>query len=149
MQAKQLQADGQTTWVLVFDTDDEFMTELQRFAREQRLGGSHFSGIGAFRRAVLGYFDWDSKDYKRNPIEEQVEVVTLTGFVTEGDDGPKIHAHVALGRADGLAYGGHLLEGVVRPTLELEITESPRHLRRREDPETGLPLIDPDAPTRR
>jgi predicted DNA-binding protein with PD1-like motif len=145
MRAKRLHADGQTTWVLVFDTDDEVIGELQRFAREQGLGGSHFSGIGAFRRALLGYFDWKTKDYRRNPVEEQVEVVALTGFITEGADGPKVHTHVALGRSDGTAYAGHLLEGYVRPTLELEVDESPRHLRRRLDPESGLPLIDPGA----
>lgn len=142
MNAKQLQSDGQTTWVLVFDTDDKVMSELQSFAREQELGGSHFSAIGAFRRADLGYFDWNAKDYRKNPIEEQVEVVALSGFITEGEDGPKVHAHVALGRADGMAYAGHLLEATVRPTLELQIDENPRHLRRRHDPETDLPLID-------
>lgn len=133
------------SWVLIFDTDDEVIGELQRFAREQGLSGSHFSAIGAFRRATLGYFDWEIKDYKRNPIDEQVEVVALNGFITESDDGPKVHAHVALGRSDGSAYAGHLLEGHVRPTLELMVSESPRHLRRRLDPETGLPLIDPKA----
>lgn len=143
MRGRQL-TDGKS-WVLVFDAGDEVIGELRRFAREQGLGASRFTAIGAFRRAVLGYFDWERKDYRRNPVEEQVEVVALSGFITEAEDGPAVHAHVALGRADGQAYAGHLLEGHVRPTLELEITESPRHLRRRLDPESGLPLIDPRA----
>lgn len=143
MKVKRLR-DG-ATWVLVLETDDEVIGELRRFAQEEGLGGSHFSGIGAFRRAVLGYFDWENKDYKKIPIDEQVEVVALSGFITEGEDGPKVHAHVALGRSDATAYGGHLLEAHVRPTLELAISESPRHLRRRFDPESGLPLIDPEA----
>ena len=37
--------------------------------------------------------------------------------------------------------GGHLLEAHVRPTLEVLLTESPAHLRRRHDPESGLSLI--------
>ena len=37
--------------------------------------------------------------------------------------------------------GGHLLEARVRPTLELTLVESPAHLRRKHDPESGLALI--------
>jgi predicted DNA-binding protein with PD1-like motif len=44
-------------------------------------------------------------------------------------------------KRDGSAWGGHLLEGVVRPTLEIIVTESPQSLVRRPDPETGLALI--------
>jgi uncharacterized protein len=47
-----------------------------------------------------------------------------------------------LGRRDGAAVAGHLLEGHVRPTLEVVLTESPVHLRKRHDPESGLALID-------
>jgi predicted DNA-binding protein with PD1-like motif len=57
----------------------------------------------------------------------------------------KAHAHVVLGRRDGSTVGGHLLEAHVRPTLELMLTESPAHLRRMHDPETGLALIRIDS----
>ena len=43
------------------------------------------------------------------------------------------------------AMGGHLMEGHVRPTLEVILTESPRHLQRKFDPESGLALIDLQA----
>jgi uncharacterized protein len=53
----------------------------------------------------------------------------------------QVHAHVVVGRADGTAHGGHLLEAHVWPTLEVVLTEAPAHLRRELDEETGLPLI--------
>ena len=37
--------------------------------------------------------------------------------------------------------GGHVKQAVVWPTLEVIVTESPAHLRKRVDPETGLALI--------
>jgi hypothetical protein len=40
------------------------------------------------------------------------------------------------------ALGGHILEAHVWPTLEVVLTESPRHLRRKIDDETGLALIE-------
>jgi predicted DNA-binding protein with PD1-like motif len=38
-----------------------------------------------------------------------------------------------------------LIDGHVRPTLEIVLTESPAQLRKRHDPESGLALIDLDA----
>src|SRR5205085_10912348 len=126
---------------LIFDTGDEVMTTLQSFARQNGLGGSHFTAIGAFQDVTLGYFDWQKKDYKKIPVREQVEVVSLVGDVAEGENGePKVHAHVVVGRSDGTALGGHLLEARVRPTLEVMLVESPGHLQRRHDPESGLAL---------
>jgi predicted DNA-binding protein with PD1-like motif len=48
-----------------------------------------------------------------------------------------------LGRRDGSAMAGHLQEGHVRPTLEIIIAESPAHLRKAKDAESGLALINP------
>jgi predicted DNA-binding protein with PD1-like motif len=77
-------------------------------------------------------------------VPEQVEVVSLVGDVALGEDGgPKVHAHAVLGRSDGSALGGHLLEARVRPTLEVILTELPGHLQRRHDRESGLGLIRP------
>ena len=45
---------------------------------------------------------------------------------------------------DGIAMGGHLLKAHVRPTLEVVLTESPRHLHKRKDAESGLALIAAD-----
>jgi uncharacterized protein len=136
------ESHGRRTFALVFDTGDEAMAGLSQFAREQRLAAAQFTAIGAFSRAVLAYFDWDTKQYQRIPVDEQVEVLALTGDVSEEADGtPKVHAHAVLGRWDSTTRGGHLMEGHVRPTLEVVLTESPAHLRRRHDPASGLSLI--------
>jgi predicted DNA-binding protein with PD1-like motif len=138
------EAHGQRTFILVFETGDEVMATLHQFAQEQKLSGSHFTAIGAFQNAVLGYFAWEQKDYLRIPVSEQVEVVSLLGDIAEGEKGaPKVHAHVVLGKRDATALAGHLLEAHVRPTLELVLTESPTHLRRKHDATTGLGLINP------
>jgi predicted DNA-binding protein with PD1-like motif len=134
-------SESPRTYVLVFDTGDEVMATLTAFARAQHLAGSHFSAIGAFRDVVLGYFDWAKKDYEKIFVHEQVEVLSLLGDIAQADDGPKIHAHVVVGKRDGTAHGGHLLQAIVRPTLEVVLTESPRHLQRRYDPESRLALI--------
>jgi predicted DNA-binding protein with PD1-like motif len=142
MKAKLIQEQGAKTYALIFDTGDEVMAGLLAFAKEQRLAGSRFTAIGAFREATLGYFDWQKKDYQKIPVREQVEVLSLVGDIAQDEKGaPKIHAHVVLGKSDGSAHGGHLLSAVVRPTLEVMLTEAPKHLQRQFDPESGLALI--------
>ncbi len=129
------------TYALIFDKGDEFMALLTEFARRHNFGGSHFTGIGALSDLVIGYFDRDKKDYKKIPIGEQVEVLSLIGDIAFKDDEPNVHAHIVVGKADGTAHGGHIVEAHVWPILELIITESPRHLQRFLDQETGLALI--------
>lgn len=133
------------TYALVFAAGDEAMEGLVSFARDEGLTAASFTAIGAFSDVTLGYFDWDRKEYREIPLDEQVEVLMLAGDVAVQDSEPKVHAHVVVGRADGTAHGGHLLAAHVRPTLEVILTESPSHLRKRLDPESGLALIDLDA----
>jgi uncharacterized protein len=141
MKSKLIYDGPQRTFVVVLDTGDEVTKCLLHFAKEQRLSAAEFTGLGALRDVALGYFDWQKKDYERIPIDEQVEVLNLTGNVALADGEPRLHPHVVVGKADGTAHGGHLLEAHVRPTLEVVVTESPSHLQRESDPETGLALI--------
>jgi hypothetical protein len=146
MHARQLSGEaGRLTFVLVFETGDEAMEGLNGFAREHSLSAAQFTGIGAFSDVVLGYFDWKKKEYEPIRIDEQVEVVALIGDVALEKDEPAVHVHVVVAGADGAARGGHLLKAHVRPTLEIVLTESPAHLRKRYDPESGLALIAPLA----
>src|SRR5207245_973127 len=125
----------------VFETGDEPMAGLTRFARDHDVSAAHFTGIGAFSDVTLGYFEWRAKEYRPIALGEQVEVLALIGDVALKDDQPVVHAHVVVGRSDGSACGGHLIRGHVRPTLEVILSESPAHLRKRYDETTGLALI--------
>ena len=129
------------THVLVFDKGDEVMETLVGFASGHELTAGHFTAIGAFSDVTLGFLDPESKEYEPIRIDEQVEALSLVGDVSLEDGEPRVHAHVVVGKRDGRAYGGHLLEAHVWPTLEVVLTESPAHLWRRVDAETGLALI--------
>ncbi len=132
---------GERTFALVFETGDEAMAGLREFAKQNKLGAARFTAIGAFQDVTLGYFDWQAKEYRKIPVHEQVEVLSLIGDVAQQDGEPKVHAHVVLGRSDGTTRGGHLLEAHVRPTLEVMLVESPAHLEKHHDPDSGLALI--------
>jgi len=131
------------TYLLVFDTGQEVMRGLLAFARKHKLVAGHLTGIGAVRDAVLGYFDPHKKAYLRTHEKGQADVLSLTGNLARNNNEPFFHVHAALGRRGGSARGGHLFEATVRTTVELVLTAYPRPVRRKTDPETGLPLLDP------
>lgn len=134
--------NGLKTYALVLETGDEVMACLARFAREAEVTGAVLSAIGAFAKAEIAYFDWETKEYLSIPVDEQVEVAALNGDIGVDEKGaPALHVHLVLGRRDGSALAGHLKSAEVRPTLEIVVTETPSHLRRVKDTETGLTLI--------
>src|SRR5688500_6031526 len=143
MTSKLINDGDEKTFVLVFETGEEASAGLLRFAREHQVSGAHLTAIGAFERVTLGFFEVENKRYKKILVQEQVELMSLVGNIAGGEGGePKLHAHVVVGKADGTAHGGHLLEAYVRPTLEVIVVESSKHLRRRMRPEFGVALLD-------
>ena len=144
MKTAVLDAQPPKTYLLVLDPDEEVVSGLVGFVTEKAITAGHFTAIGAVSGAMLGFFDRKTKEYTKIPQDGQAEVLSLIGDVAlKADGSPGIHAHAVLGLPDGSARGGHLIEATVWPTLEVVLTESPRHLRRTFRPELGLALIDP------
>jgi len=138
-----LLADGDTkTYLLVFRTGQEVMKGLLAFARKHGLMAGHVTGIGAISDAVIGYFDPQKKVYLKIHEKGQAELLSLTGNLALYEGEPFFHIHVALGLRDGSTCGGHLFEAIVRPTVELVLTTFSSSVRRKIDPDTGLPLLD-------
>jgi predicted DNA-binding protein with PD1-like motif len=142
MQSKLLHdADGQRTYAVILATGDEVMSSLKDFATREKITAAQISAIGALSDVTLAYFDWDKKEYTKIPVREHVEVASLLGDIAEADGKPALHLHIVIGKRDGTAMAGHLNAAHVRPTIEVIITESPAHLCKHHDPESGLALI--------
>src|SRR5262245_51414614 len=105
---------GQRTFAVVLKTGDEALRCLQEFAVNERISAAQLTAIGAFRAALLAYFDWERKEYLPIPVGQQVEVASLVGDIAVADGKPSLHIHAVLGRCDGTAVAGHLQEGYVR-----------------------------------
>jgi predicted DNA-binding protein with PD1-like motif len=141
MKAKLINEMGEKTYAIVFNKGDEVVEGLLSFAREEKVQASHFTAIGALSDVTLGYFNWTKKTFDKISIQEQVEVLSLVGNIVFDNGNPKLHAHVVIGKSNGTAHGGHLMEGHVRPILEVILVEVPSHLHRKIDKETGSALI--------
>lgn len=146
MTSKRLHKDQFTShfihWLLVFDPGEEVVSTLLAFAKEKSIKAAQIAGLGGFREVTLGYFDIPKKEYIPNDVREQVEVMSLIGNLSQSPEGEsKLHAHVVVGKRDYTAHGGHLLKGIVNPTLELMVTESPTAVTRVMHEDIGLALL--------
>jgi predicted DNA-binding protein with PD1-like motif len=132
---------GVKTYALIFAKGDEIMSGLTEFAVSEKLVGGHFSAIGALERARFGWFDSARKAFRDIPVDEQVEMISLIGDLGLVNGSPAIHAHGAVAFPDGHVRGGHILEAVAWPTLELFFTAYPAPLVKERDDETNLFLF--------
>lgn len=136
--------DGKRVFALVLEQGEEAFSAIERFANEQAMTAASITAIGAFERATVGFFDFETRSYDEIPIPEQSEVLSLIGDIAEGDDGrASVHLHAVLGMRDASTRGGHLVRATVRPTLEVIITEMPGYLRRRKVEALGIALLRP------
>jgi hypothetical protein len=127
---------------LILDQNEEAFKSISDFATREKITGASVSAIGAFSRAKVGWFDLGAKKYKPIEVNEQCDVLSLIGDVAQGDDGKaSLHLHAVLGLQDGTVRGGHFLSGAVQPTLEVTITESVVHLRRKKRSDLGIALM--------
>jgi predicted DNA-binding protein with PD1-like motif len=135
-------ANGERTYAVIFAKGDEIMSGLTEFAVREKLVAGHFTAIGALESARFGWFDRAQKAYRNIPIDHQVELISLIGDVGLVNGAPQIHAHGSVGSPDGQVRGGHMLEAIVWPTLELFLTAYRTPLIKTHDAETSLSLFD-------
>jgi len=99
--------------------------------------------LGALKKARLGYYDQNAREYRFLEINEPLEITGLIGNVSVKDGKPLVHAHVTLSDREHRAYGGHLGPGceVFACEFVLQVFDGPQ-LTRGFDQQTGLPLWD-------
>jgi uncharacterized protein len=92
--------DELRTFVVVFETGDEPMGGLAAFAKKESLGGSQFTAIGAFSRAIV-VLRLVVEEVSADSDRRAGRGVVVRGDITIENSEPKVHAHVVLGKADG------------------------------------------------
>jgi predicted DNA-binding protein with PD1-like motif len=143
----QLLSDGKQTqeYAVIFSKGDEAFSGLLDFADKYRITSAHFTAIGALQSATLAWFDPQRKEFRKIPVNGQVEVLSMIGDIALYRGKPTVHTHLVVGLPDGTTRGGHVIEAHVFPTLEVMVTVDPNAMHKRLDAETGLALIDPDS----
>ena len=100
-----------------------------------------FAVIGAVKNSTVGFYDQQKKTYKNIVFDEPAEILSCIGNVSEVEGAISVHAHITLGCEDGLARGGHMMEGTKIFAGEIfGVALSGEQLTRSLDEITGLKL---------
>ena len=144
MKVKLLSTNGQTkTYMVIFSKGDEVVSGLTEFAQKYNVKSAHYTAIGDAISAKAGWYDYKRKEFKVIPIDT-AEITSFIGDIATFNGKPVAHTHFSAATSDGIVHGGHLLELIIGPTMELVITTEPTVLYKKLDPEFGAAFINPD-----
>jgi len=107
------------------DENEDALTAIKQRAEQNKIGAGFFFLIGTLKRVVLGFYK--NRNYKPIAISGPLEIVCCAGNISKKEDGELVvHAHIAVANEQGVAFGGHLLQGCpIDVTGELVLVETP------------------------
>jgi len=130
-------------YVLIFTKGDEVVSGLTEFAESHHVRSAQYTAIGDALSAKVGWYDYNRKMFKVIPITRPCEVTSLIGDIAVYNGKAVAHSHINLADEDGISHGGHLLELIIGPTLELFVTVYQSQLYKKLSPEFNAGVIDP------
>ena len=121
----------------------DLLDELTSICIEKDIKLGKIFALGAVKKANLGYYNQNTREYQHFELDNHLEITNLTGNISIKDNKPIVHAHITLADDKGNAFGGHLIKGTIIIACEfiIESFTGPEY-KRGLDLETGLPLWD-------
>lgn len=131
------------SYLIRLDQGDDLIASLEEFAREEGVKSASFTGLGSLQRARIGHYDFQkTHQYHFNDYNEDLEVLSAVGNITQLEGNPLIHVHLSLSRRDCSQLGGHADKGCIVNLLEIQLQVLEGIFHRRRDPKLGLNIID-------
>lgn len=137
----QLQRLGEERLLVRLESGDRLFPSLLELADREDIRFAAVTGLGAVRWISVAYFNTETREYETHDLDEQLEVTSLVGNLTRREGAPSLHAHATLGRRDLSVVGGHVIDAIARPTLEIWLSSAPDTVERLPDDESGLWLM--------
>jgi hypothetical protein len=123
--APQMRATETTAPAHVFDvaftTGDEILSGLTDLAIKHNITSGYITGLGGLSTALLGFGDPPLGAFRRIPVDEKSELVSLTGHIQSRDGVPTVHLHAVVALKDGSTKAGHVFEAHVAPIAEISV----------------------------
>ena len=126
--------------VLRLEKGEEIISSLLSLIEKLNIKSGRVSGIGATNKITIGVFNTATNEYTKKTIEEEMEILSLSGNLSRMNGTPYVHVHGAFASL-GNVYGGHLNEAVISATGEIVIDLFDVEVEREFNKEIGLNLI--------
>ena len=126
-------------FLIILEKDEKIIESLTNFCKQQKIKGAKISALGAVLKVDISYYSL--KDYKYHSKEfiGEFEVLNITGNVSVVGEKPFCHLHITISENFN-AFGGHLNEAIVGPTLEIFLNIEEK-LERKYDENVKLKLL--------
>jgi hypothetical protein len=129
-------------YLIRLEKGEEIITSILEFAKKQTLSFSSISGIGAIGQMTVAFYNLKNKKYFEQNFNESLEVISLSGNLSNFNDQPIAHLHIAAANKNFQLIGGHLKSAIVSATLEIIVETGDKTINRFSDQEIGLNLIE-------
>lgn len=120
---------------------EEIVESISSLAKKEGIKLARISGIGAVNKAEVGLFSPETKKYDSKEFNEDLEIISLEGNISEMEGKTYVHAHIALGDEDLKVHGGHLNSAVISVTGEIIIDVIEGEVDRELDENIGVKLL--------
>ena len=121
---------------------DEVVGSLRTLAKKEELPAAAVTGLGAVSEVTLAFYDRMGSSYIETRLNEELEVTSMTGNISWLGDEPVVHLHGVVSRRDASVAAGHIMRAVVSVTVEVMLVVYEEKVFRKNDPATGLNLLD-------
>jgi len=101
----------------------DLLAELNRIVKDENVTLGALGGIGELKRAAVGIFNLERREYETRTFDEEMEICALTGNVSLKEGAPFVHAHLALSDRRCQSFGGHMMPGCEVFVTEVVIWE--------------------------
>jgi uncharacterized protein len=121
----------------------DLLNGITEYIIKNKIQIGEIRGLGAVTKAVVWYFNQNTKEYENITFDEHLEILSLYGNISIRNYEPISHLHITLGNNKGHAFGGHLAEGTMVFAAEIMIHEfEGEKIVRERDEKTGLYVWD-------
>lgn len=128
--------------LISLETGDEIIESITNVLKIEKIYSGMINGIGAISQVELGFYNIESKEYKKESFNYDYELTSLMGNITLKDEVPFVHIHINMSDDNFKVSGGHLFSAVTAATAEVIILLNEQTIKRELDKNVGLYLWD-------
>ena len=128
-------------YVLSGKRGEELMEGIKKFCKEHHIEVAFFHAIGAASEVELAWYDLGAKQYVTTLLQQDLEVVSLTGNISKLGNELVVHSHGVFSNKAMETKGGHVNKVVISGACEVVLTRMEGKIDRAFDEDTGLNLM--------
>ena len=128
-------------WVVSVNIGEEVVESLKKFCEDNKIKLGTISGIGAVKKATIGFYNLETKKYYPKELNGDYEITSLLGNISTMGREVYLHLHINLADSTYNTFGGHLNSAVIGGVGEFIIEEIDGEIERGFNKEVGLNLL--------